>query len=617
MLLLEYHPRGLLVTGDTFEAKEHLKALEGKWDATLKAWRWDFDEKRSVLAGLKKLRLEVQDRAKAHLVIQRGSTGLLVTGETFYVKTGLREAGATWEPKLKGWVFDQHDDLALQKALKKTLEAEVTVTPTPTPRAELMVLPQADLVPTPAGRRLVGKQTVKGAICKTSMTSRKKNVSKADGSGEVSETHTKRREVKCAKTKKALETNTVTRSPLSRSSWKTLHSVDPWQTRRQETKNQVIETRSLLPDMDLLSLQLKSKPKVTPTLALNHKARRQRAKARSQIPAKPCPPAKVQARTSVKSIEIGVSEFCIRQAELDGILRFSSLGSTLQQFLFALGLWASHGASHAVVTATGAMPWPSVHIGSLSQLLLKRERKNSNASALEDLGIWTFKTPEHLALLHLRSCRVKLIQRFGGVDKAYIRCVPALTGMTRDVFRQLANMMGFTDEDSFEMYDLMKSHRPPKKRRASVSGSSARSSKAAEQEEPMDRNEFGEAMRKAMPVKGLIQLRRRLRMKHSSCEAATTAAFGKRQALDREAFRDFMIQNGISGREAYQHFMRMTKHNESGGLAEIHTAHVSGHEDAPQEVTRFAFLKTLLHAEGHGRTWSTWDFGGERKVSEQ
>ena len=52
-------------------------------------------------------------------------------------------------------------------------------------------------------------------------------------------------------------------------------------------------------------------------------------------------------------------------------VRFSSLGSTLQQFLFALGLWASHGASHAVVTATGAMPWPSVHIGSLSQLLLK------------------------------------------------------------------------------------------------------------------------------------------------------------------------------------------------------------------------------------------------------
>eukprot|EP00435_Cladocopium_sp_Y103_P032026 s843_g8.t1 len=169
--------------------------------------------------------------ATAHLVIQRCSTGLLVTGETFYVKAGLREAGATWDPKLKGWVFsDQQDDLALQKALKKTLEAEITVTPT-RGRAELMVLPatQADVVATPGGRRLVGKQTVKGAICKTSMTSRKKNVSKADGSGEVSETHTKRREVKCSKTKKALETNTVTR-----------------RTRRQETKHQVIETRTLV-----------------------------------------------------------------------------------------------------------------------------------------------------------------------------------------------------------------------------------------------------------------------------------------------------------------------------------------------------------------------------------
>ena len=25
------------------------EALEGKWDATLKAWRWDFDEKRPAL----------------------------------------------------------------------------------------------------------------------------------------------------------------------------------------------------------------------------------------------------------------------------------------------------------------------------------------------------------------------------------------------------------------------------------------------------------------------------------------------------------------------------------------------------------------------------------------
>eukprot|EP00435_Cladocopium_sp_Y103_P025436 s843_g6.t1 len=55
MLLLEYHPRGLLVTGATFEVKEHLKALEGKWDAALKAWRWDFDQKRCVLTGLKNL----------------------------------------------------------------------------------------------------------------------------------------------------------------------------------------------------------------------------------------------------------------------------------------------------------------------------------------------------------------------------------------------------------------------------------------------------------------------------------------------------------------------------------------------------------------------------------
>lgn len=134
---------------------------------------------------------------------------------------------------------------------------------------------------------------------------------------------------------------------------------------------------SLLPDMDLLSLQLKSKPKVTPTLALNHKACRQRAKARHL------------AAVSNSSEALSASKSA-------GIRKLEELDR------------------ESVSSASDRLSSGSSDDG-------RRERKNSNASALEDLGIWTFKTPEYRALLHLRSCRVKLIQRFGGVDKAYIR----------------------------------------------------------------------------------------------------------------------------------------------------------------------------------------------------
>eukprot|EP00913_Durusdinium_trenchii_P016629 g15631.t2 len=112
--------------------------------------------------------------------------------------------------------------------------------------------------------------------------------------------------------------------------------------------------------------------------------------------------------------------------------------------------------------------------------------------------------------------------------------------------------------------------------------------------EPLDRTDFTEVMRRATPVKNLVQLRRRLRIKHQTCEAAVQAAFGRRQVLDRETFRDFMIDHGVSGREAYHHFTKMTKHNETTGKEEVE----GGGEEAPQEVTRLAFLKSLLHAEG-------------------
>ncbi|CAK9056276.1 unnamed protein product [Durusdinium trenchii] len=68
MLILEFHPRGLLVKGETYAARECLKALEGRWDSSLKAWVYEHRRKREVLEKLTQLGLELQDHAQAQRV---------------------------------------------------------------------------------------------------------------------------------------------------------------------------------------------------------------------------------------------------------------------------------------------------------------------------------------------------------------------------------------------------------------------------------------------------------------------------------------------------------------------------------------------------------------------
>eukprot|EP00435_Cladocopium_sp_Y103_P036598 s843_g9.t1 len=95
--------------------------------------------------------------------------------------------------------------------------------------------------------------------------------------------------------------------------------------------------------MDLLSLQLKSKPKVTPTLALNHKARRQRAKARHLA----------AVSNSSEPLSAGKSAGIRKLEDLD---------------------------RESVSSASDRLSSQSSDDG-------RRERKNSNASALEEWGI--------------------------------------------------------------------------------------------------------------------------------------------------------------------------------------------------------------------------------------
>jgi len=211
--------------------------------------------------------------------------------------------------------------------------------------------------------------------------------------------------------------------------------------------------------------------------------------------------------------------------------------------------------------------------------------------------VWIEKTPSHQALLLLRSCRAKLIQRFGGIDRAYIRSVPALTGMTAEVFRQLVNTMNFSDEDAQSMFSLLLRSRPTKEPRNQGGSRTLRRSEKAKEETPhFERPEFNEALRRIISIRTLQQLRARLRLKYGTCEASAAAAFGKRHVLDRVSFRDFLLENGVSGREARNLFFKMARNNEvSSSTQDRQEPDNEGHID---QVTRLAFFKSLVLAEG-------------------
>ncbi|CAE7915696.1 unnamed protein product, partial [Symbiodinium sp. KB8] len=237
---------------------------------------------------------------------------------------------------------------------------------------------------------------------------------------------------------------------------------------------------------------------------------------------------------------------------------------------------------------------------------------SSNRSNPEETNVWLEKTPSHQALLLLRNCRAKLIQRFGGIDRAYIRSVPALTGMTAEVFRQLVNMMNFSDEDAQSMSGA---HRLAWRNQGGAR-TLRRSEKAKEelQETPhFERPEFNEASEVGRTAafnvhygslifvsKSFQALRRiisiRLRLKYGTCEASAAAAFGKRHVLDRVSFRDFLLENGVSGREARNLFFKMARNNEvSSSTQDGQEPDNQGHID---QVTRLAFFKSLVLAEG-------------------
>eukprot|EP00931_Biecheleriopsis_adriatica_P090216 TRINITY_DN6423_c0_g1_i3.p1 TRINITY_DN6423_c0_g1~~TRINITY_DN6423_c0_g1_i3.p1 ORF type:complete len:3784 (-),score=871.10 TRINITY_DN6423_c0_g1_i3:7-10608(-) len=172
----------------------------------------------------------------------------------------------------------------------------------------------------------------------------------------------------------------------------------------------------------------------------------------------------------------------------------------------------------------------------------------------EEDAIWMRTDREQQALSLLRECRQGLVRRFGSVDRAFAQF--ALSGLTAEIFETMSSGMGFTVDHAEKMFDLIQKRKPLTKREREAKTRRHQGpqlfmrSKQAAQENRVTRAQFIEVFRRCAPVKNLRQLRRRLRIEYSRTEVAVEALCEKRQAVDKEGFRDFLLQHGISGLEA-------------------------------------------------------------------
>lgn len=211
-----------------------------------------------------------------------------------------------------------------------------------------------------------------------------------------------------------------------------------------------------------------------------------------------------------------------------------------------------------------------------------------------DDAIWGVKTdPLQHTLSKLKSCRDKLVQRFGGVDRAYVKSIPVMLAMSEELFAQVVRMMGFSEDDAAQMFQLMATL-VPVSRRTKHTGSSTivkgqqATSVGGHGQASLSRSDFSEALRCLNPVRNLAQLRMRILKKYKNLEAAFKACdITQSGAVSAVTYRDFLAGMGIAATDAWTLFMQMLEHNENEAAL-----------GAPLETTRSAFIKSLRHAEG-------------------
>merc|ERR1719433_1010347 len=114
---------GLLVTGDTFTVKEVLKNFGGRWDPEQRGWTFQRVDPEALRAALRSSKdgVRIKDQAPVELQISRGPESLIVSGQTYPIRTLLASEGGAWDASLNGWRFP-HNGAGLRACQAATSE---------------------------------------------------------------------------------------------------------------------------------------------------------------------------------------------------------------------------------------------------------------------------------------------------------------------------------------------------------------------------------------------------------------------------------------------------------------------------------------------------------------
>merc|ERR1719506_2843909 len=74
-----------------------------------------------------------------------------------------------------------------------------------------------------------------------------------------------------------------------------------------------------------------------------------------------------------------------------------------------------------------------------------------------DDEVWFGTNPQQHSIKMLRNCRDQLVQRFGGIEKSFVKCTSPVVGMTAEVFEEIVSLMGFSKEEAASMFSLLHS----------------------------------------------------------------------------------------------------------------------------------------------------------------
>eukprot|EP00930_Biecheleria_cincta_P035700 TRINITY_DN24535_c0_g1_i1.p1 TRINITY_DN24535_c0_g1~~TRINITY_DN24535_c0_g1_i1.p1 ORF type:complete len:2940 (+),score=571.46 TRINITY_DN24535_c0_g1_i1:521-8821(+) len=184
----------------------------------------------------------------------------------------------------------------------------------------------------------------------------------------------------------------------------------------------------------------------------------------------------------------------------------------------------------------------------------------------EERALWNDTDDNQLILKKLRLCKQKLVQHFGGVDMTFLKCVPALSDLTHEIFVDIAHMLGFTEGEATDMFMLVLDVKHQLPRKYSVSTRfkiiTQGRTRLAGNDNAVSKVEFEAVLRRTAPVHSLTQLKKRLKLRYRSMEAVLDAVFGHAQhSLDKVGFRDSMLRLGILGPEAGWLFYQIANNN--------------------------------------------------------